>query len=648
MSAARQRWIYFFGEPLPDGLDARAMLGGKGAALAEMIRAGWPVPPGFTITTEACAYFFAHDAQWPEGMADELRENLRRLETSAGRKFGAGPEPLLVSVRSGAALSMPGMMDTVLNCGRSADPWAELTSCINQVFRSWQSDRALAYRRRHGITGLAGTAVNVQAMFPSQVSGVLFTRDPAAPDAERMILEAAPGLGEAVVSGAVTPDRFMVERASLVLSETVRGSTGAQACLNAEQIRALGELALRVEQQYGLPQDIEWAWAEGRFALLQCRPIKGIELARAAETLRQAEIARLRELARGQRRIWVAHNLGETLPLPTPLTWDIIRHFMSGDGGFGQLYRRLGYQPAEALREAGFLELIAGRIYADPARLAGLFWSGLPLAYDLALVAKDNSALNHPPTQFVAEQADGALLWRLPTLLAGLWRGTKTLRRLRTGAQVRFEQQALPPFLEFIKARRAMELASLSVPQLLAELAERRRVLDEFGCESLLPGFFGGLAASELEALLARLLGPGQAAPLMAELTAALPDNTTVAQSRLLERAARDEARLEEFLEAYGHRCPGEMELSQPRWREDAAALHAFLRPLAGDAQPRGESNVFQTAWAQLPETLTCAGASAWQAEVGALVAEARALLPFREIGKHYLMMVYELSLIHI
>src|SRR5262249_5417787 len=96
--------------------DLKDLLGGKGANLAEMTNIGLPVPPGFTITTEACRYFLAHGGV-PEGLAGEVAEHLARMEQAMGRRLGDPADPLLVSVRSGAKFSMPGMMDTVLNIG---------------------------------------------------------------------------------------------------------------------------------------------------------------------------------------------------------------------------------------------------------------------------------------------------------------------------------------------------------------------------------------------------------------------------------------------------------------------------------------------------------------------------------------------------
>ncbi len=112
------RYVYFFGEGKAEGrADMKNLLGGKGANLAEMTNLGIPVPPGFTISTEVCDYYYKNGNQYPAELRTEVVENLRRVERVTGMKFGDPSNPLLVSVRSGAAASMPGMMDTVLNLG---------------------------------------------------------------------------------------------------------------------------------------------------------------------------------------------------------------------------------------------------------------------------------------------------------------------------------------------------------------------------------------------------------------------------------------------------------------------------------------------------------------------------------------------------
>ena len=180
--------------------EVTALVGGKAANLGVMTRdLGLPVPPGMAITTAACRTYLA--GGWPAGLDEELRERMADIETAVGRRFGDPADPLLVSVRSGAPVSMPGMMDTILNLGLNDattkglahasddeafardcqerfrtmfreivglaapdDPWVQLRLAVEAVFASWNSDRARAYRRREGIPDDAGTGVTVQAM----------------------------------------------------------------------------------------------------------------------------------------------------------------------------------------------------------------------------------------------------------------------------------------------------------------------------------------------------------------------------------------------------------------------------------------------------------------------------------------------------
>ncbi|MEA2608169.1 MAG: pyruvate, orthophosphate dikinase, partial [Chloroflexota bacterium] len=201
--------------------DATALVGGKAANLGVMARElSLPVPPGFAITTATCRTFLA--SGWPAGLDDELRVRMAAVEAVVGRRFGDPSDPLLVSVRSGAPISMPGMMDTILNLGLNddttaglarasgsdafardcrqrfvasfqaiagvtevpEDPWRQLHLAIEAVFRSWKSDRAQAYRQKERIPDDLGTAVTVQAMVygnrgSSSATGVVFTRNPA-------------------------------------------------------------------------------------------------------------------------------------------------------------------------------------------------------------------------------------------------------------------------------------------------------------------------------------------------------------------------------------------------------------------------------------------------------------------------------------
>jgi pyruvate,orthophosphate dikinase len=288
---------YALGEPR--GLseaEARALLGGKAANLGVMARdLGLPVPPAFVITTEACRRFLADG--WPPDLDDELRDRMRGLEALLGRRFGDPADPLLVSVRSGAPVSMPGMMDTILDLGLSdattaglarvtgdeafarscrerfessfrsivgvadvpPDPWAQLRLAIEAVFRSWQSDRARTYRRKEGIPDDLGTAVTVQAMVfgnrgPDSATGVLFTRDPATgePALYGDVLFGAQG--EDVVAGThrTEPISVLDDRLPAVATE-------------------LRAAATRLERHFRDLCDIEFTIESGRLWLLQVR-----------------------------------------------------------------------------------------------------------------------------------------------------------------------------------------------------------------------------------------------------------------------------------------------------------------------------------------------------------------------------------------
>jgi pyruvate,orthophosphate dikinase len=139
---SEQQWVYAFGQGEADGNGGmKALLGGKGAGLAEMTQLGLPVPPGFTITTTACTWFFRHQEQWPPGLEEQFQASLAQLEGRAGKRFGDRTRPLLVSVRSGAAVSMPGMMDTVLNLGLNDETVEGLAEQSNNAWFAWDSYR---------------------------------------------------------------------------------------------------------------------------------------------------------------------------------------------------------------------------------------------------------------------------------------------------------------------------------------------------------------------------------------------------------------------------------------------------------------------------------------------------------------------------
>ncbi|MGE4425141.1 MAG: pyruvate, phosphate dikinase [Solirubrobacteraceae bacterium] len=276
----------------------RADVGGKAWGLNRMRAMGLPVPPAFALPTAHCAPV-ARDGALSDAIREQLRDGIAWIEREMERTFATGPRPLLVSVRSGAANSMPGMMDTILNLGMTdereravaaetgdatfaadvaarfrrqfeevvgapapADPWAQLEAAALAVFTSWTSPRAVTYREHHGIAGDGGTAVTVQAMVFGNIgdrsgTGVLFTRNPLTGDAAPFGEYLPGGQGEDVVSGRHDP---------LPLTAMAEREPACHA--------ALLDAARSLEADARDVQDIEFTVQEGRLWLLQTRAAK--------------------------------------------------------------------------------------------------------------------------------------------------------------------------------------------------------------------------------------------------------------------------------------------------------------------------------------------------------------------------------------
>ncbi len=290
------------------------VIGGKAANIATMaMELGLPVPPAFTISTAACNEYLA--SGWPDGLDDEIAEHMARIEAAVGRRFGDVADPMLVSVRSGAPRSMPGMMDTILNLGLNdateaglaacsgdaafaadcharfrkiygevvgvsavpQDPWVQLRGAIEAVFRSWNSDRARAYRAHEGISESLGTGVTVQTMvFGNRGSdsgtGVLFTRNPATGENAFYGDVMFNAQGEDVVAGThKTEDvRILDERMPAVGAE-------------------LRRYAATLEHHYRDCCDIEFTIEQGRLWMLQVRVGKRTPQAALRMALEMAE-----------------------------------------------------------------------------------------------------------------------------------------------------------------------------------------------------------------------------------------------------------------------------------------------------------------------------------------------------------------------
>ncbi|WP_420420075.1 pyruvate, phosphate dikinase [Pacificispira sp.] len=350
------KWVYGFGNGKAEGArEMRNLLGGKGANLAEMSNIGLPVPPGFTISTEVCTHYYDNGKQYPAELENQVADGLKAVEKIVGAKFGDETNPLLVSVRSGARVSMPGMMDTVLNLGLNdvtveglaeqsgdrrfaldsyrrfiqmygnvvlgvehflfeekledlkdetgavldtdltadhlatliehykdivreeldqpfpQDPQEQLWGAIGAVFNSWQTPRAITYRRLHDIPEAWGTAVNVQAMVFGNMgadcaTGVAFTRDPSTGENIFYGEYLVNAQGEDVVAGIRTPQHLTIagkqaQGSDLPAMEEVMPDVFQQLC----EVRTL------LENHYRDMQDIEFTVQKHKLYMLQTR-----------------------------------------------------------------------------------------------------------------------------------------------------------------------------------------------------------------------------------------------------------------------------------------------------------------------------------------------------------------------------------------
>ena len=625
-----------------EATDAEAV-GGKGLNLGLLAREGLPVPPGFCLTCDAQRAARLEAGCFPPQLDEAMRAQL----LAAYRQLGGG----LVAVRSsanaedGAQASFAGQQETYLGIiGEDA-----LIDAVARCWASLDTDRARAYRRKQGVDeATVAMAVVVQRLVPSDVSGVLFTRDPMDPTGARMLVEAAYGLGELVVSGRVDPDRFQLDRVS---GATLRQEIHAQAvrltangledvdeslrdkpCLDADQLRQLADLGRRVEAYYGAPRDIEWAWAEGRPWLLQARPITTAG-AFEREQVRREEIAALAAMADAKGTVWARYNLAEVLPEPTPMSWAIVQRLMSGLGGYGLMYRDLGFDPDPALDRDGFIDLICGRPYVNLGREAMLYFAGFPYTHDFAALKADPERAMYPVPTIDRTRIHGRFWLKLPRILLKMARAHAQMARQGRTQADRLRREVFPRFIREVEVERAVDLGGIPSPELLDRLERWTvRTLEGFARESLRPAMFAALALADLEKKLAAIVGPDRAP---AESRSALTGLRPAPDSDLpsaLSALVRGELSRDAFLANFGHRGPREMELAQPRWSEAPETLPApGLKTGSSHGETRGLDAILEGS------KVTPAARLALETTLD----EARTFLALRESAKHYLMMGY-------
>ncbi len=626
----------------------KAVAGGKAVNLGILIRAGFPVPGGFVVTTDGYRHARGNDLrQGVNGLGEQIR--------SAYRAIGGGR----VAVRSSATAedmaqaSMAGQYETFLDvCDEES-----LLNAVQCCWASLDSPRTRAYLSEHGIDiALVAMAVVVQRLVPADVAGVLFSANPQSGSRQEMLIEASWGLGESVVSGIVQPDILRLDRATgRVIHATiadkkilVRPEDGQEQpveesrrrlpCVRSADVEKLWEIGRRAADHFGAPQDLEWAIYKGELFVLQSRPITTLADAEAYEQLLQSTRATLRQWIAEGRGPWVQHNIGETLPHPTPLTWSVIKRFMSGAGGFGEMYKMAGFEPSDKVSRDGFLERIGGKLYMDLSLASEMFFEAYPFKYDLEHVRNDPDASQSPPTipagSMTARMAAGR---RVGAVNAKLQEMAQTFDRELSG-------KLIPAFVEWCRQEKKRDLPALSTQELIDLWHEReQRVLGEFAPQSLFPSLIGGMALAELKTFLQEHFWDEDADVLASALASGQTPDKTLRANAEMYKLAKGVVTSERWLEEFGHRAPAEFDLATPRWREQQPELLSMAGRLKDGADPAKLHEDRVKATAARVEALRAKLSRHDAAELNDRIDRARRYLVFREDGKYYLMLGYDL-----
>ena len=597
-----------------------AYAGGKGATLARLFQAGLPVPPGCVLSPEAFPAFLAAQHVSSTCSPDDICQVLRTAPLPAALEAGLRTALAAVpaaphgwAVRSSAVsedhatTSYAGVYESFLEI-----PAEELWAYIRACWASWWSERAVGYRRQVGETDATPRmAVVLQHMVPARCAGVAFTAEPLHDDRTRMVINAAPGLGVAVVSGIVQPEQYTLAKTpELHLLETRLLHSNGPPLLAPEVVLQLGALCQRLETLCGSPQDVEWAWDGTTCWIVQSRPIT---------TLGEAAL-------HGMEDVWGNANLKDVIPgLVSPFSWSLMQPQL--EGAMRQQYARAGYliPPERPLlrrfwgrpyfnislfNEAGYA-LYGATPELQAAQLGGLVPPGARpparpslrqrlrwLSNILRFVRIANRAAKVVPTQFAMVQQR----WleerqSLPDLDR-----TALLEKLEHHADV------TQPFLELhLHLSWAMSGNFSALRDMVARAVPQ---VDLGQGPSPLPS--GATVSAQGAALPA---GRGSAASLAAELVTGIGDVSSAEHSyrlwelsRLARRSLQVMAFLaegkwdtwqqelagtafakawQEFLETFGHRAVYEVEMANPRWREQPDYLFEVLATYASLPQTR-------------------------------------------------------------
>ncbi len=600
--------------PLAEATPDLSQLGGKAAGLVRLAAAELPVPDGFVITTAAYHdYLAAHD------LADAIDRHLDD-PSQIGRLFDEHPLPEYligeildayadlgeppVAVRSSATAedlpdaSFAGQQETYLNI---TSPLA-LLEAVRRCWASLWTGRAIAYREQQQIdTHALGIAVVVQELVDAEAAGIMFTADPLDGSEDVIEIDAAWGLGEAVVGGDVTPDRFRVDAqsgtliSSLVADKvvmTVRSRTGTQTrpvaprrrhkpSLDTVQAGRLAALGREISVLFGAPVDVEWARQGDDFSILQARPITtGAGRDRRPDPWNDSRHGYF---------LWTNTNVGEAMPdVLTPATWSLVELFLHDVMATSSVppylsYGRVGGRIYLNLSVAATLSRAVGVSEANFRRLTEEVFGRIPEHVELPLVDAPRLTI----LQSVA-----------PVAIHVVRSAARDIRRL---------DRYLSDHPQRCVERRA-QIARIADRRELARLW-RSTILPEFHTVSWMLSAAtrsSGVSFVTTRQRLQRLVGDADANAITAGLGAHSGELASLGLLDGLEQLAAGRIDRETFNTTYAHRGPHEFEIATPRPGEDPRWIDRQLAQLDGSASYRElietQNEARDVAWERLTE----------------------------------------------
>lgn len=637
-----------------------ARVGRKALHLGVMMQAGFPVPRGFVIPTDAC-----EEAIQSSSEAIELDERLRVAIVTAYRARGFQR----VAVRSSATLedlrhaSFAGIYTTCVNVASEV----ELIHAVAECLRSMTAPRTTLYRRQVGLEENGsgrGMAVVVQEMVDAEVSGVIYTLNPVTFSQDECVVNAVFGLGEPLVSGLVSGDTFRVSREGRVL-ETRIGEKGTT--LTPTQLCGLVDAGIALEALFGHPQDIEFAIAGRRMHILQTRPISaaGDSREQKAAQYRQREIDRLRgRIAELKRQgtltcgeaVYSDGNIAEILPTPTPMSFGIFTSIFSGDGGIQRGRRQLGYTFGDETSE-GLFELICGHPYFNLELDAKTFRVGFPLdiAAHLDRVKAEPHLANYPELGLYQQGLtldeavrrfgpdEGRTYYdRFLEFLGGMMKWGETYH-------AQFADTIEPELQCYLTRERQVAPTELSCKEIIARIQDYLDHLKQYtAAHFVIAARLGFFFTERVKQQLPVWCG-GEADGLIEQLLHGLQPSKIGQEGFDLSRLAQQQISREEFLATYGHLAPNELEIAIPRMADDPLSLERLLRkavavPHRPVAESRQQVECREQAEVEVRSRMVQFSAS--QLDIQTLFTEltyARRYLPLRETIKYYLAAEYAL-----